>query len=137
MTKGMTQLFKTDFENWNGFNVGGGGRGRELSRQPGETQVLARAGLGEPRAALPSPLGFSADLQGPPSTVTEQSRLCADVCMNLATHTSVTEDTPGSEVLSRPRSSGCGVCARVCASVCLARVGFLVHGASGLSEEPS
>lgn len=85
----------------------------------------------------PAPLGFLADLQGPSSTVTEQSRLCADVCMNLATHTSVTEDTPGSEVLSHPRSSVCGVCARVRASVCLARVGFLVHGASDLSEEPS
>lgn len=86
-----------------------------MSRQPGETQVPARAGLGEPRAALPSPPlpppGFLADLQGPSSTVTEQSRLCADVCMNLATHTSVPEDTPGSEVLSLPRSSVCGVCA--------------------------
>lgn len=57
-----------------------------MSCQPGETQVLARAGLES--LELPSlvPLGFLADLQGPSSIVTEQSRLCADVHELSNTH---------------------------------------------------
>lgn len=117
MTKGMTQLFETDFENWNGFNAGGGGRGREMSCQPGETQVLVRAGVESHVLPSLAPLGFLADLQGPSSIVTQQSRLCAHVCMNLAARTSVTEDTPGSEVLSHPKAvhvAHVPACVRLC-----------------------
>lgn len=104
----------TELDNQDGFSDRPGG-GRRVSSNAGNERQVPRRPHTEGSAWPLWPPFLSCLIMGLPGTVTEQGG-----CACALTHASVTEGTPGSEVLShRWAGNPCRVCARVCLCPCV------------------